>query len=157
MSVTKYTGSMWPRETGVIELEVDTRRIDGYKAIPMDVRIEGRDAKTKELFWSYARLEIRFVSRQDIAINPGTIQFGVVPTGQKATQTVNVFYSGRQQGWEIKEVEFKKELFDVTFAKIAARGGVAYKVTATLKANAPAGRRQQIVLKTNDKDAGARC
>lgn len=155
MSITKYTGSMAPRETGIIEVEIDTRRIDGYKSISMDVRIEGRDATTKELFWSYAKLEIRFISRQDIAINPGTIQFGVVPTGEKTTQTVNVFYTGRQQGWKITDADYKKELMDVKYEAVPARGGVAYKVTATLKANAPAGLiDEQITLKTNDKEAG---
>jgi hypothetical protein len=156
MSVLKYTASMGPRETGVIEIKVDTSRIDGYKTIQMPVRFEGRDAKTKELFWSYAKLEIRFVSRQDIAINPGNIQFGVVAKGQKASQFVNVFYSGRQQGWKITDVEYKKELMDVQFKEVAARGGVAYLITATLKANAPAGAiDEQIVLKTNDKDANS--
>jgi hypothetical protein len=156
LSVIEYTGMMNPRETGHIDVEIDTRQVEGPKSIVLNVKFEGRDPKTKESFWSYAKLEVRAVSRPDIAINPGAIEFGVVAAGQKASQSVSIFYSGRQRGWNITEVAYKKELLDVAVVPVAARGGVAFQLTATLKANAPAGAvDEQIILKTNDPGAPA--
>jgi hypothetical protein len=154
VSVLEYTGQMGPRETGHIDIVINTSKVEGPKTIEIPVKFEGRDPTTKELFWSHPRLEVRVVSRPDIAMNPGAIEFGEVPVGQKATQSVSVVYSGRQRGWKITEAEFKKELFDVAVNPVNARGGIAFEVKATLKDTAPVGSLfEQIVLKTNDRDS----
>jgi Protein of unknown function (DUF1573) len=152
VSVIEYTGMMKPSEVGHIDIKLDTSRVDGEKDIQLSVRFEGRNPETKDLFWSYARLDVRVVSRADIAINPGAVQFNTVPAGEKAVQKVTVVYSGRNKNWNITEVGFKKELFDVKVAPVQVRGATAaYTVTATIKANAPTGSfDDSIVLKTND-------
>src|SRR5262249_57307853 len=115
-----------------------------------------RDPKTGENLYSTALLEIRAVSRPDIEIRPGVVQFGTVPAGKKATQAVDVVYSGRQRGWNITEVGYKKDVLDVTVAPLPGRGVTGFQVTATLKATAPAGAvGEQIGLKTNDPAAPA--
>src|SRR5262249_18481171 len=106
--------------------------------------------------YSTALLEIRAVSRPDIEIRPGVVQFGTVPAGKKATQAVDVVYSGRQRGWNITEVGYKKDVLDVTVAPLPGRGVTGFQGTSTLKATAPAGAvDEQIVLKTNDPAAPA--
>jgi hypothetical protein len=156
LSVIEYTGKMEPRETGHIDIKIDTSRVEGYKQIDLPVRFDCRDPKTGENLWSIARLEIKAVSRPDIEIKPGVVQFGTVAAGKKATQVVDIIYSGRQRGWNITEVGYKKELLDVTVAPLQVRGATGFQVTATLKATAAAGLlNEQIVLKTNDPVAGA--
>jgi len=154
LSVIEYTGKMGPLETGHIDVKIDTSRVEGYKSVSLPVYFEGRDAKTNEKFWSYAKIEIRAVSRSDIAINPGSIQFGVVPAGQAANQAVNILYTGNLRNWKITEVVSKNVAFDVAFQQVAARNGSAFQVTATLKKAAAAGLfDEQIILKTNDPAA----
>ena len=154
LSVLEYTGKMGPRETGHIDLKIDTSRVEGYKSVSLPVKFEGRDPKTGEAFWSFAKIEIRAVSRSDIAINPGSIQFGVVPAGQAANQTVNIFYTGSQRNWKISEVASKNVAFDVAFVPVPARNGISFQITATLKKNAAPGLLdEQIILKTNDPAA----
>jgi CheY-like chemotaxis protein len=156
LSVIEYSGKLEPRDTGHIDIKVDTSRVEGYKQVELPVRFDLRDPKTGENLWSTARLEIRVVSRPDIEIRPGVVQFGTVPAGKKATQAVDIVYSGRQPKWKITEVGYKKDLFDVTVNDLQMRGATGFQVTATLKATAPAGMiDEQIVLKTNDPVAPA--
>ena len=150
VSVIEYTGKMEPRETGHIDIRIDTRRVEGPKTINLPVRFECRDPKTRELLWSDAKLEIRAVSRADITITPGAVEFGAVPAGQKASQTVSVVYSGTHREWKITDVEYRKDLMEVKVTP-PARRQPGYEITATLNANAKAGRiDDQIILKTND-------
>jgi hypothetical protein len=148
---------MGPNELGHIDVQIDTSRVEGYKAVRIPVTFTGRDPKTDEPFFSTAQLEVRTVSRPDVAIAPGAFEFGQVPAGQAATAALTVTYSGRQPNWQITEKGYRKELFDLAVNKVAApRGSTAYQVTATLKPDAPAGPiDEQIVLKTNDPAAPA--
>jgi len=156
LSVIEYSGKLEPRDSGHIDIKIDTSRVEGYKKIDLPVRFDLRDPKTGENLYSTALLEIRAVSRPDIEIRPGVVQFGTVPAGKKATQVVDIVYSGRQPKWKITEVGFKKDLFDVTVADLQVRGATGFQVTATLKETAPAGAiDEQIVLKTNDPVAPA--
>lgn len=152
-SIVTWTGKMEPHETGEILVKMETTHFTGAKAIGFKVRFDMRDPKTNEAFFSFAELEVRAVSRPDIAVNPGAIQFGTVPAGQKASQAVSILYSGRQRDWKITEYGgYNKSALDVTVEPV--RGQAAYKVTATVKADAPPGAvDEQIVFKTNDKES----
>jgi hypothetical protein len=156
VSIIKYHGKLEPRESGYIDIQVDTSRVDDEKIVRIPVTFTGSNPQNGERFFSDAELEVRLNSRPDIAINPGVVQLGVVAAGEKPSKEVTIFYNGRQKGWAISEFGYKKELFDVTVKQEAARSGVAYRVTATLKANAPSGAfEEQIVLKTNDEKSPA--
>ncbi len=151
LSVLEYTGQMGPRETGHIDIKIDTSRVEGYKSVSLTLKIEGRDPKTREAFWSFPKIEIRAVSRPDIAINPGAIAFGVVPAGQTTNQVVNIVYTGSQKNWNLTEVASKNEAFDVAILPMPARSGKSFQITATLKKTAASGQfDEQILLKTND-------
>jgi hypothetical protein len=157
VSVLEYTGTMNSRETGHIDIVIKTSGVEGPKTINLPVRFECIDPKTNQELWSIAQLEVRAVIRKDITINPGLVSFGLVPVGQKATQSVSIVYSGTQPGWEVSDAEYKKDLMDVKISQVQVRGArSAYEITASLKANAPAGPIvEQIVLKTNDPVAPA--
>jgi hypothetical protein len=168
MSVAQYTPQLNPQATGYIEIVINTALVDGEKEIKLPVDFRGvdpktgdpvTDPKTKMQFQSRAELVIRFVSRKEIAINPGAFQFGQVPAGQKASQTVLITYAGLQPDWKITEVGIPKQLFDATVAVPAVlprNAKAAYEVTLTLKPNAPAGRLDEhIELKTNEPGAQA--
>lgn len=157
VSVIEYTGPMNPQETGHIKIEIDTSRVEGEKVIKLPVLFKGRDPKTGEPFQSVADLEVRAVSRPDIAVNPGGFNFGPVPAGQKAAATVTVSYTGAQPNWKITQIGLRKELFDHQIQPINVRGArAAYQVTLTLKPDAPAGTLDEhIELKTNEAGAQA--
>jgi Protein of unknown function (DUF1573) len=158
VSVVEYTGKMNPRDTGHIDIKLDTSRVEGPKKVKLPVTFYGRDPKTDEPFYSTAQLEIQTDSRPDIAIHPGSAVFGTVPVGKKAVQQVTLVYSGSQRGWKVTEVGYKKELFEVAVAPVEAPRGsrAAYQLTVTLKETAPAGAfDEQIVLRTNDREASA--
>ena len=152
VSVLEYTGEMKPRETGHIDIKIDTSRVEGEKVVKLPVVFKGRDPKTGEPFQSEADLEVRAVSRPEIAVNPGAFNFGQVPAGQKATASVLVTYSGPQPNWKVTQIGLRKELFDHQIQPVNVRGArVAYQVTLTLKPDAPAGvLDEHIELKTNE-------
>jgi hypothetical protein len=105
------------------------------------------------------------VSRQDVTFNPGSVNFGVVNRGQTPTQTIEVEYAGNLD-WRVSEiVKNANAPFKVTAeemyrqAPMPARGvfgrpqpgRVGYRISVTLKADAPAGSfKQELILKTND-------
>lgn len=157
VSVLAYTGKMEVKETGYIDIKIDTSRVEGVKKVRLPVIFVGKHPKTGERFQSIAELEIRAVSRPDILMSPGAIAFGVNPAGSKNTQTMTVTYNGRMKGWDITEVGYNKTLFDVTVKPLEARGGVqSYVVSATTREDMPTGAfDDQIVLKTNDPAAPA--
>jgi len=151
VSVLKYTAKLNPRETGFVEIEMNTKVFDGYKSVKIPVVFIGRDPKTDEQFFSSAQLEVRARSQADVAIDPGSFEFGQVPTGHKASSALTVTYTGRQPGWKITEVGYRKELFDVTVDPVEVSKGAAYKVTVTLRPGIPNGLfNEQVVLKTNE-------
>jgi hypothetical protein len=120
VSVAQYKAELNPQESGYIDVVINTALVDGEKEVRLPVHFWGRDPKTGETvvdpktkrpFNSEAELVIRFVSRKEIAINPGAFQFGQVPAGQKASQTVLITYTGLQPDWKITEVGIPKQLF----------------------------------------------
>ncbi len=155
ISILKYTAKMAPLETGFIEVMIDTSRVEGKKEVQLPVYFEGKDPKTQQPFWSRAQVEIRAVSRADITVNPGVVEFHVVPAGKPAAQKVLVTYNGAQRDWKVEEAGRRQDLFDLEVRQIEVRGArIAYQVTTTLKATAPAGAFNEVIaLKTNDRNS----
>jgi hypothetical protein len=151
VSVIEYTGQMGPMETGHIDVQLDTSRYDGAREVEVPVTFRGQDPKTKQPFFSTAKLYIKTVIRSDISFSPGEFAFGTVPQGKDASLTVNVVYSGPQPDWKITEIAANKDLFDIKADPVRVARGRAYQVTLTLKKGAPAGNVNEAVeLKTNE-------
>jgi hypothetical protein len=158
VTVLEYTGKMDSKETGYIEIKIDTSRVVGVKEVQLPVKFIGQNPKNGQPFWSIAQLQVRAVSRPDILMEPGAFAFGVNAAGAKNSQSLTLTYSGRLPGWKVTDVTFNKDMYDVTCTSVPAevRGTVAYLVKATLKEGAPVGKiNDQIVLKTNDPAAPA--
>lgn len=166
LSVKQWKAELNPQETGYIDIVINTATVEGEKEVKLPVKFVGRDPmtgkeiidpKTRMPFNSEARLVIHFVSRPEIAVNPGAFQFGQVPAGQKATQSVLVTYRGAQPDWKIREIGIRKELFDAVVDPVRVPGArAAYQVTLTLRPDARAGLLDEhIELKTNEPGAQA--
>jgi hypothetical protein len=100
---------------------------------------------------STAELKISANSRTDIVLNPGSVNFGNVQTGKKATQTIDVEYAG-QLDWKVNEVNTNDGPFEASLKELYRKPGkVGYQVAVTLKEDAPPGTlRHEFFLKTND-------
>jgi hypothetical protein len=127
---------------------MDARRFTGQKTVAIWVQFGPN-------YISETRLLVSAYSRADIVCNPGQVQFDTVPCGQTPSRTFDVEYAG-DLGWQVTKVTTSKGApFDAT-VKEAYRlpGGVGYRVTVTLKADAAPGPfRGQVILDTNDPDA----
>jgi hypothetical protein len=85
-------------------------------------------------------------------VKPVAFEFGQVPAGQRASQTVTIVYTGKQPGWKVLEAGVRKDLFDVEWVDPpTVRGAKAvYALKLTLKANVPPGPLDgHVELKTN--------
>jgi hypothetical protein len=145
---TKTT--LQPRESGYIEVTLDTKRFTGLKKVTISVTVGPE-------FVSTADLRLSFNSRADVVYNPGQVNFGIVPRG-KATdkQEVEVEYAGALD-WKVTEVVTNDAPVEVSYKEWYRRPGktsaneVGYKISVALKADTPAGPfKQDLYLKTND-------
>jgi hypothetical protein len=108
-------------------------------------------------FVSTAVIKVIANSKTDVTVNPGSVVFGTVSQGSKASQSVKLEYKGRSREWKLMELASAPASLDVQFAETARGGrllgGVEYTVTASLKPGAAAGPiSEPIIFKTNDKE-----
>lgn len=141
-SVTKR--KLEPGETGYLEAKMDTRRFTGLKTVSIYVKVG-------PLYQSTATVQVTANSRSDVVFNPGQINFGVVPGGQKPTQTIDVEYAGALD-WQVSEVLKTEAPLEARLQELYRQPGqVGYRIHVTLKADAPAGMfKTELLLKTND-------
>lgn len=143
-SVSKKT--LEPNETGTIDIGMDASRFVGPKKVAIRVTVgSGVD------YFSSADIIVSAVSRADVVFNPGEINLGSVPVGQKATARVEVEYAGSLP-WTINELVVGKLPVVGTFKETYRQPNkVGYEVEISLKGDAPAGSIKDFVyLKTND-------
>jgi hypothetical protein len=133
-----------PRESTTLEVTMDARRFTGPKTVSIYVDIGPQYVNT-------ATVKVSANSRADVVFNPGEVNLGVVERGQKPAQTIEVEYAGVLD-WRVSEVVKNDAPVDVKLEEWYRRpGNVGYKITATLKADAPPGPlKQELLLKTND-------
>ena len=144
--IVRYTKKLEPRESGFIDIEMDGRRFQGAKTVNIWVNFGPQ-------YRSAAVLQVRAFARDDVAMTPGQINFGVVALGQQPNQTIDVQYSGKQLNWQITSVDdANAPNVKVAVQRLApVRGSISYRLTASLKGDAAPGMLQDaIVLKTND-------
>jgi hypothetical protein len=102
--------------------------------------------------YSTAVLRFETVSRTDVMLSPGSVQFGTVQQGTKVSQAITLEYSGKQTDWRLTEIVRPRPELDVE-VKEASRGflGVKYQITVNLKPGIDAGMlSEQLNFKTND-------
>ncbi len=145
VTVTPTTRLVKSKQTAYIEVLMDTRKFTGAKTISIYVTVGPE-------YTSTATLKVSAFSRGDVVLNPGEVNFGMVPKGQSVNQLVDVEYAGAFP-WQIIEVIKHNAPLEVELSELYRRPGrVGYRLIVTLKPTAPAGfLRRELQLKTNDK------
>ncbi|MFO0807868.1 MAG: DUF1573 domain-containing protein [Gemmataceae bacterium] len=155
VSVTASPQTLQPRESGTLDIAMDTRKFNGSKQVTVYVTVVSPVSQTQQQFSSTATLSITGFCRGDVTLNPGQAQFGVVSRGQPAERTVDITYAGQQnwQTWKLEAVVAGDSApFDVRYQELARRPGqVTYRVALALKADtAPGSLKGDLQLQSND-------
>jgi hypothetical protein len=152
MAPVRCTASKWklePGETALIDVVLDGRRFVGKKTVSIYVLIGDPGV-------SETRLTVTAETGADTVCNPGQVDFGTVPTGMTATETVDIEYVGKL-AWQVTEVVVPKGApFRATVRELYRRPGqVGYQVEVSLKKGAASGPLREILLiKTSDPEFG---
>lgn len=107
---------------------------------------------------STAVIRVSAVSRSDVTLTPGQVNFGVVALGAKPAQTVSIKYTGKQKDWKITGVAAAPATLDVQIREgrggLLGLGGPEYTVAVALKEGAvPGPITETVSLKTSDPAA----
>jgi len=147
VTATAEKEALAPRESTWLEVRMDGRRFAGAKEVGVRVTVGPN-------FISSAEVKVKANSRSDIVFNPGEVSFGTVVQGQTPTQVIDVEYAGRL-AFVVQGVSAQGVPYDVNIKEIYRRPGqVGYRMTVTLKADAPAGAaKHEVTLKTNDPNS----
>jgi hypothetical protein len=145
-----------PRESDEFLVTMDTSKFAGPNAQTIYVTFWGN--RGGQQFLGFAVLNIRGNSRSDVSLSPGSVNFGTVAQGTKATQSAALEYTGPNRGdWKVTGVVKPSGPIDVEVRPASVlRGwlGTKYQVVVSLKPDAPAGPLSEVVtLKTNDPTA----
>lgn len=146
VTATPLSQVLQPRQVGYLDVHMDTSRLSGHKSVNIYITASGPG------YASSTTLRVSSYSRTDVVVNPGQINFGVVPRGQAtAPHTIDVEYAGVLD-WRVSEVVKHEAPLDVTLKELYRRPGqVGYQVAVALKPDAPAGPfKHELFLKTND-------
>jgi hypothetical protein len=145
VTVTPVSQVLQPRQEATLDVSMDTSKLAGHKSVNIYITVGPQ-------FVSSTTLSVSCVSRTDVVVNPGQINFGVVPHGQgTAPQTIDVEYAGVLD-WRVSEVVKNDAPLEATFRELYRRPGqVGYQVAVALKPDAPPGPfKHELFLRTND-------
>jgi hypothetical protein len=145
VSVNPTSQVLQPRQEGFLDCTMDTSRLSGYKSVNIYITVGPE-------YVSSTTLRVSSTTRTDVVVNPGQINFGLVPRGQATpAQRIDVEYAGILD-WRVNEVVKPDPSLDVTCKELyRRRGQVGYQVAVAIKPEAPPGPfRHEIFLKTND-------
>jgi hypothetical protein len=145
VTATPSKNRLDPREQGVLDVFMDARRFTGFRSVNVYVTVSAPN------YLSTATLKVSANSRSDIVLNPGQVSFGTVANGQTPTQTIDVEYAGAQD-WKLTGFVENDSVMTAAYKELYRQPGqVGYRVTVTLKSDAPAGSlKRELYLKTND-------
>jgi hypothetical protein len=134
-----------PGQESAILVQLDTTRFDYSKSFTIDVPF------TQPRF-DEVRLTIQAHSRGDIAVIPEALAFGKVKRGSTPTAETTVSFLGNAN-WQIVEATSDSNYVRPEFKEVRRSDGeVAYKLTARLRPDTPAGKwYTDVWLKTNSQ------
>jgi hypothetical protein len=153
LKATASKQTLQPKESGYIEVNMDTTRFTGTISKSVHVAV----ATPNKQFFSSADLKLSATIRQDVVSNPGQFSFGVVTQGETPTKTVEVEYAGALAStWQITGVETNEAPIEARVQQRyrddpARPGRVGYDVQVKFRKDVPEGAfKREIYLKTND-------
>jgi hypothetical protein len=152
VAITPRQQVLQKNETGYIDVAMDTMRFNGQKQVTVTVKVQHYDQRPQ--FWSDTTLLIQGFCRGDVTLEPAQAVFGAVPIGQAVAREVHIRYQGNHPRWEITGPAADQTApFDVRHQEMYRNPNrqVGYKVTLTLRADAPPGSHKgDLKLATND-------
>jgi hypothetical protein len=145
VSATAAKRVLEPHEKTTIDVSMDGKRFQGPKTVWVRVKV-GPD------YVSTAELKVSANSRGDVVLNPGEVSFGSVTQGQTPTKEIDVEYAGVVR-WQVTDVVVGDAPYAASVKETYRKQGqVGYRLTVTLKSDAPAGvLKHTLYLKTNDQ------
>jgi hypothetical protein len=140
-----------PGTQTTIEATLDTTKFQGYKASGLILVLDRP---------SFVEVDLNLASfiRGDVMLNPGHVDFGVVPRGSKPRVALNLSYFGGRPDWNITKVNTIGPQVSAEVRKVSQSpgGAIQYQITTTLDEAAPSGYfKDEITLITNDATAPA--
>lgn len=138
-----------PGTQTTIEAVIDTTKFVGYK--PSGLTLVFQSPSSMEV-----DLNVSCFIRGDITLNPGVVDFGIVPrssAGGKPTMTLALTYAGGIPNWGITRIQTQSASVSVKSQELgrSGNGQVQYNLTATLDPSALNGFvKDEITLFTND-------
>ena len=141
-------GTLAPNQSAEIDVTMDTRKINppGRKTVTIYLSVGPQYVST-------AALRVTATTRADVVLNPGSVNFGPVASGQTPEKVIDVEYAGNF-AWQVTGfVAPQNAFFDVGSVTPfpTPPGRVGNHVAVRLRPDAPAGmNRQEFHLRTND-------
>lgn len=140
----KDTLKTW--ETGAVVAHINSDKFLGAKGATITVTFD-------RPYYAEVRLQVRTHIRDDVVLNPGSIQFGSVEEGSAAAQSLAIGTSP-QSNWRILDVKSDNPHLSgevVEFKRDWEQ--VVYHLTVRLNGNAPAGYlHDHVMLVTDDPE-----
>jgi Protein of unknown function (DUF1573) len=136
-----------PGQETAIVIQMDTRRFVGSKNVTIFVQFDQPRFDEVRL-WAQAN------SRDDVSVLPEALSFGKIKRGTAASTSATVSFLGNQN-WQITGATCDSNYVQTGYELIRRENGeVAYKVTATMRADAPAGKWfTDVWLQTNNQSS----
>ena len=139
-----------PATQTTIEVTLDTTKFQGFKASGLTLTLDKPSSIEVDL-------NLTAFIRGDVTLNPGNVDFGIVPHNAKQSRTLTLSYFGGRPGWRINGIETISPDLVVEAqppATPSTGGSLQYVLTATLKPTVPSGYfKDEITLETNDPSA----
>ena len=132
-TATALKNTLNPGEETSIVAQMDTRRFTGIKTVTIYVQFD-RPA------WEEVRLWVQANGRDDIVVTPDTLAFGQTRRGAAPDTSVTVTFMG-DAGAQILEVQPDSDYIQAAVKQLEQQDTqVSYRLTATLRADAPVGK-----------------
>ena len=141
--VSKRVLKTWEKSS--ILAKFDSRKFLGKKTATITVTFD-------KPFKAEVQLRVRGFIRDDIHLQPGSLEFGEVPMGETASKTLVVDYVGRSD-WKLIDVRSPSKYLKASLKEGARTvNKITYELTVSLKPDTPPGYiNEQVALITNDK------
>lgn len=133
-----------PGDEARVSVLLDSRSFIGSKTAEITVSFDQPSQ-------SDVRLIVSSFIRQDIVLNPGSVQLGSLSRGQEITKEVEIEYAG-QFNWQMLSVTNVNPNLQASFDEMYRKPGkVGYRLTVTAKSTLPPGTiRDTLIVETND-------
>jgi hypothetical protein len=133
-----------PGEETAVLVQMDTRKFHGIKNVTIYVQFD-------QPRWEEVRLWVQANSRDDVTVIPDSLAFGTIKRGSAPKTSVNISFLG-DGNWRITGVKSDSNYVQPAVKEIRRdMGEVSYQLTASLRADAPAGKwYTDVWLQTNN-------